>query len=192
MEHLPVHQLHLKVRSLDDLFNSLDPSPFFTQELDRAADQFIEKWARRYPANSALHLSVQLGTPPTDTQQAAHLSHALRQHFALSRHSARADLTDLLWQGRLSLLIGCCFVAACILSADLLRTHGSGATTAVFREGLTIVGWVALWRPIQIFLYDWWPLWRRIQVLANLERMRVELLVNNVSFSHQSDLSGGS
>ena len=66
MEHLPVHQLHLKVHTLDDLFNSLDPSPFFTQELDRAADQYIEKWARRYPANSALHLSVQLATPPID------------------------------------------------------------------------------------------------------------------------------
>lgn len=191
MEHLPVHQLRIKVRTLDDLFNSLDPSPFFTQELDRAADQYIEKWARRYPAHSALHLSVHIATPPADTHQVARLSHALREHFALNRHSARAELTDRLWQGLLSLLIGCCFVAMCILSADLVRTHGSGAITAVFREGLTIVGWVALWRPIQIFLYDWWPLWRRIQVLANLERMRVELLINNVSISHQSELSGG-
>lgn len=186
MEHLPVHHLHLKVESIDELFNSLDPSPFFTQELDRAADQYIEKWARHFPAHSQLHLSVHLAEAPGDTGQAGRLSGALREHFSRSRQNARADLADLLWQGRLSLLIGCVFVAGCILLADFLRTHGSGPTTAIFREGLTIIGWVALWRPIQIFLYEWWPIWRRVQVLTNLEHMRVELLVNNVSISHQS------
>lgn len=191
MEHLPVHHLHLKVGALDELFNSLDPSPFFTQELDRAADLYIEKWARRFPAHSQLHLSVHLPNAPNPPSQAARLARALRDHFALSGLSARSDLSDLLWQGRLSLVIGCCFVAVCILFADLLRTHGSGPTTAVFREGLTIIGWVALWRPVQIFLYEWWPIWRRVQVLANLERMRVELLVNNVSVSHQGGAAPG-
>ncbi|WP_342116355.1 hypothetical protein [Pseudoduganella sp. OTU4001] len=185
MEHLPVHHLHLKVGTLNELFNSLDPSPFFTQELDRAADQHIERWARRYPANSQLHLSVHLEQAPSDTGQAAHLSRALREHYALTRQSARAELSDLLWQGRLSLLIGSAFVTICILLADFLRSQGTGPTTAIFREGLTIIGWVALWRPVQIFLYDWWPTWRRVQVLSNLKRMRIELLVNNVSITHQ-------
>lgn len=192
MEHLPVHHLHLKVVALDELFNSLDPSPFFTQELDRAADLYIEKWAKRFPAHSQLHLSVHLASVTDAPSQAARLSRALCNHFALSGQSARIDLSDLLWQGRLSLLIGCCFVAACIVLADLLRTHSFGPSTAIFREGLTIIGWVALWRPIQIFLYEWWPIWRRIQILANLERMRVELLVNNISASHQSGAASGS
>lgn len=186
MEHLPLHHLHLKVRALDDLFNSLDPSPFFTQQLDRDAEQYIESWARHHPAQSQIQLSVHLAEPPADNAQPMRLTHALREHFALSRRRVRSDLSNLLWQGRLSLLIGCAFVAVCILLADLLRSFGGGAITAIFREGLTIIGWVALWRPVQIFLYDWWPLWRRIQVLDNLERMRVELLVNNVSISHQT------
>jgi hypothetical protein len=25
-------------------------------------------------------------------------------------------------------------------------------------EGFIIIGWVAYWRPLEIFLYDWWPL----------------------------------
>lgn len=189
MEHLPVHHLHLKVETLDELFNSLDPAPFFTQELDRAADLYIEKWARRFPAHSQLHLSIHLAAAPADPGQATRLARALHEHFGLSAQSARADLSDLLWQGRLSLLIGCCFVAVCILLADFLRSTAPGPLTAIFREGLTIIGWVALWRPVQIFLYEWWPIWRRVQVLHNLEHMRVELLVNNVSISHQSEQS---
>lgn len=184
MEHLPVHHLHLKVDVLDELFNSFDPAPFFTQELDHAAEQYIERWARGFPAHSQLHLSVHLAAVPADASGPARLSKAVHDHFSLRAQSARADLSDLLWQGRLSLLIGCCFVAACILVADLLRTHASGPVPVIFREGLTIIGWVALWRPVQIFLYEWWPLWRRIQVLTNLQHMRVELLVNHVSLSH--------
>lgn len=186
MEHLPVHHLHLKVDVLDELFNSLDPAPFFTQELDPSAEQYIERWAWHYPANSQLHLSVHLARPPADPDQGTRLMDAVRNHFTFRTKNARSALSELLWQGRISLLIGCCFVAVCVLLADLLRTHGSGALTAIFREGLTIIGWVALWRPVQIFLYEWWPLWRRIQVLANIERMRVELLVNNVSLSHSA------
>lgn len=184
MEHLPVHHLHLKVGALDELFNSLDPAPFFTQQLDRAAELYIEKWAMRFPAHSQLRLSVHLNYAPSDSSQTERLTRAIHSHFGQSSQSARADLSDLLWQGRLSLLIGCGFVAACIVLADLLRIHGSGPLTAIFREGLTIVGWVAMWRPVQIFLYEWWPIWRRVQVLTNLERIRVELLVKNVSLSH--------
>ena len=28
----------------------------------------------------------------------------------------------------------------------------------ILREGLVITGWVAMWRPIEVLLYDWWPL----------------------------------
>ena len=28
----------------------------------------------------------------------------------------------------------------------------------VLKQGRVIMGWVALWRPLEIFLYDWWPI----------------------------------
>ena len=34
------------------------------------------------------------------------------------------------------------------------------------------MGWVAMWRPLEIFLYDWWPV-RRLQVAyERLARMQ--------------------
>jgi hypothetical protein len=38
-------------------------------------------------------------------------------------------------------------------------------------EGLLIVGWVALWRPLEVFLYEWWPIrqrQRRFQYIATM------------------------
>ena len=39
---------------------------------------------------------------------------------------------------------------------------------AVLRESLLIGGWVAMWRPLEVFLYDWWPLWRRRNLYRRL------------------------
>jgi len=33
-----------------------------------------------------------------------------------------------------------------------------GAVRPVLREGLVITGWVAMWRPVEVLLYDWWPM----------------------------------
>jgi hypothetical protein len=40
-------------------------------------------------------------------------------------------------------------------------------------EGLLIIGWVANWRPIEIFLYDWRPMRRQRDILAALGRMEI-------------------
>jgi len=45
------------------------------------------------------------------------------------------------------------------------------------REGLTIAGWVAMWRPLQIYLYEWWPLRDERRILERLGRMRVHLVL---------------
>ena len=42
-------------------------------------------------------------------------------------------------------------------------------------EGLLILGWVAMWRPIEVLLYDWWPLARRRTLLRRLATIPVEV-----------------
>ena len=46
----------------------------------------------------------------------------------------------------------------------------------ILRESLTIGGWVAMWRPMQIFLYEWWPLARRGRIYRNLSHAEVAVV----------------
>ena len=57
----------------------------------------------------------------------------------------------------------------------LLARQSAGQWQGFFKEGLTIAGWVAMWRPLQIYLYEWWPLRRRGQIFEKLSRMPVEV-----------------
>ena len=41
---------------------------------------------------------------------------------------------------------------------------------------LTIAGWVAMWKPMETYLYDWWPVRRRGKVFKKLSVMPVEVV----------------
>jgi hypothetical protein len=51
---------------------------------------------------------------------------------------------------------------------------GEGPTTRIIQEGLVILGWVANWKPLETFLYDWWPLKRRADLYRRIAAARVE------------------
>jgi hypothetical protein len=57
-----------------------------------------------------------------------------------------------------------------------LLGNAAGTWAAVARESLTIAGWVAMWRPMQIYLYEWWPLRRQTRIYQKLSHMPVEII----------------
>ena len=172
--HAPVHQIELRVAALSALFNSMDPTPFHHRDLDRDAVEFLESWALEFPPNSHLRILVHLDTmPPMDPT--AMVSAAMRNYFDNKSELAQRQLRWLLIEGRTSLLIGITFLALCLLGADLLAVFTSHTFWRLLKESLLIGGWVAMWRPLQIFLYDWWPIVRRRRTLRNLGHAKVQV-----------------
>jgi hypothetical protein len=45
----------------------------------------------------------------------------------------------------------------------------------VLQEGLLIIGWVALWHPLEIFLYSWWPILGRQRLCRKIAMIPVEV-----------------
>lgn len=172
----PPHTLALRVRELRQLFNSLDPTPFLNKDLDHACEAFIENWAMSLPHDSRLHLTIHLEQLTSSAAEASELvTEAIHNYYGFKVALVRGELRQLLRVGRLSLAIGLVFVATCLLLAEAVTSLVPGPTAKIARENLTIIGWVAMWRPVQIFLYDWWPLKGRIKVYENLRFARVSV-----------------
>src|SRR6185436_4358097 len=100
---------------------------------------------------------------------------AVHHYFAYRARLNGLEFKRLMTQGRLSLLVGLSFLAACFLVIELVVKNSISTFPSFFKEGLTIAGWVAMWRPLEIYLYEWWPLRRRGQILEKLSRMTVEV-----------------
>jgi hypothetical protein len=123
------------------------------------------KIAGRVPISQFFHVT---------SQQPRKLQHI--HHFAHRAKITDLEFKRLLRQGRTSLFIGLLFLAACLFLSKMLLGHEAGTWAAVVRESLTIAGWVAMWRPMQIYLYDWWPLLQLRRVFTKLSHMPVELV----------------
>lgn len=174
-EHAEVHRIELRLDELPQLFNSMDPTPFHHKDLDPDAEEFIESWALEFPQASRFHITVHVGRMP-EHDPTELVTEAIRNFFTYKAELSRRKVVVLLREGRMSLLIGAAFLSTCLLVADVLTPFAQGTFLKILRESLTIGGWVAMWRPMQIFLYEWWPIARRGRIHRNLGRAQVRVL----------------
>jgi hypothetical protein len=76
------HRIEIYLENLDQLFNSMDPSPFHEKDLDEAAEEFIVSWAEEYPVHDPIVLVIHLRRYPTDTDPQQVVERAVHNHFA--------------------------------------------------------------------------------------------------------------
>ena len=173
----PVHLIEVKVADIHQLFNSMDPSPFHERDLDRDAEQFIVSWAQEHPSRASLKLLVHLGKAPEDVADPqAMIGESVAHYFEYRAEMTHREFSQLMKEGRVTLLIGVAFLALCELMAQSLPV-ARGAWHELPGQGLTIIGWVAMWRPLEIYLYRWWPVLRLERVYRNLAAMQVEVKI---------------
>ena len=171
----PVHQIDLRIVQLSELFNSMDPTPFHHRDLDPNAEKFLESWALQFPQDSHFRIIVHIEKmPPEDP--APLVAEAIHNHFEDKSVLAKRTLRLLMQEGRTSLLIGVGFLALCLFAAELLSGFAHSTFLRLLKESLLIGGWVAMWRPLQIFLYGWWPIVRKGKIYRNLGRASVHVL----------------
>ena len=177
---LDSHIIEIRIRSLDQLFDDRDPSPFIAQDLDDDAQRYIVASAGEVSSRLTLALAIHLSSPPPPPESLRDVGEAIREHFIRQSGFAQIHLRGLIHDGWVSLAIGLAFLSAALAIASALgKWAESSNPAAVLREGMIILGWVAMWRPIQIFLYDWWPIRDDRRLYDRLARMPVQIIFNS-------------
>jgi hypothetical protein len=160
-DHIPLtgKLIEIHLAESKQLFNAIDPAPFREKDLDPKAEEFIVDWARELPANAPLTLVVRLDQRTGLPDEAQVLREAISQYFGMRSQASRQRLKRLFKLGRISLLIGMLFLAVSFGLGEIIENALKGQRIGqLLRESLAIGGWVAMWRPLEIFLYDWWPI----------------------------------
>jgi hypothetical protein len=175
--------IEVNLREVSQLFETLDPVPFRERDLSRDAEAFIVDSARELPEDLPLRLVVHLPRTAGADPAVPGLGAAVGAYFRYRADVTRRDLRNLFGLGRRAFLVGCGILAACLVVSQALAALLPDQPVVRFvEEGLVIVGWVALWRPLEIFLYDWWPLARDRKLFLRLAAMPVDVrFVGDVS-----------
>jgi hypothetical protein len=171
--------IEVHVGELKQLFNSIDPSPFRERDLDPNTEEFIVGWAREAGREARLGLLVHLDRPAGPPNEPNALRDAVHEYFRERARASRQRLRLLLRRGRIALLIGLFALATSLLLGDLIAWGLEGRRIGeILRESLLIGGWVAMWRPLEVFLYDWWPIRDEARLYDRLAAMPVQIEYN--------------
>jgi hypothetical protein len=165
--------VELKLREARQLFNSFDPAPFIEKDLDDDAEAYIIDAVREVRAHRPKKLVMYLPGETVASEDARAIPRAIHAYFTYRAEHAGLQLHHTLREGVVSLGIGLSFLVLCLVLRESLEA--SSAMNRVIDEGLLIMGWVAMWRPIDTFLYDWWPIRSHRTLLEEIAHMPIEV-----------------
>jgi hypothetical protein len=161
--------IELFLRTSRQLFDSRDPAPFRERDLDPEAMEYLLDALEELPAKAPLKLVFHFAEAPEAGMDAEGISASVKAHLEHEETQARRRLGRFLRQAQLATVLAVLVLVGCLfLSGWLHRRMAPGDLREVVREGLVILGWVALWRPFESFLYDWVPYrakWRALHRL---------------------------
>jgi hypothetical protein len=168
--------IELRLRTTRQLFDARDPAPFRERDLDDEAVEYLVSATEEIPTREelALHLSFS-EEPAPHALDADTVAAAIRQHFAYEVARARRQLRANARVAQVGIVAAAVLLGLCVAVAGALETQGDAFTWRMIREGIVILGWVALWRPLESLLHDWWPLVAHIRVLRRIASAHVEV-----------------
>lgn len=166
--------IEIRLREVRQLFHTLDPAPFLERDLDAEAERWLLDACREIGPRQPLRIVVHLPAAESTSEQGRTLADAVHHYFDYRQRQAGAEIVRLLRQGGVSFAIGVAFLVICLSLRQLLAAS-TALDSIALDEGLLILGWVALWRPTEMLLYDWWPLWRRRVLLRRIAGTPLEV-----------------
>lgn len=146
-----------------DLLLDRDNTPFTAAGLHADVASHILEHARHFPVRSNFRINVSV--PEQDMVHAEEVQLAIHHHFKTAEIHASRELGEIWRDGRIATMIGLLFMSSLLLIGQLVTSITGDEISRLVTESMTVFGWVSMWRPAELLLYDHWPV-RRNRILA--------------------------
>lgn len=168
--------IDIRLDRADQLFHTLDPHVRLHRHIDERIEQFVIEEARRLPRRTRIRVRLFVENEEAPAAGRTDAGRALRAHFAYRARLENENLHDLLLRGAFSLAVGMLVLAICLRIGPWIGSYTKETTGNFVDTAFQIIGWAANWRPVEIFLYDWWPVSEDRRLYRRLAAAQVELL----------------
>jgi hypothetical protein len=148
--------LDVRVSSIDHLFDNRDPAPFRERDLDPDVADYLVDGGQDLRREPGIHIVFWLSRPCNDDE----IRNAVHAHFDYQLERARRRRREQVRTGWIMVTIAAVAIVVLVSLGELVSNRWTGALGAALREALLISGWVLMWRPVEVLIYDAIP-WRR-------------------------------
>lgn len=168
--------IEITLSSVLQLFNSFDPAPFHEKELDSAAEHYIVDTVRDFPKNTRFRIRIYLPPEIAGSEQARKIPQAIQNHFAYKAMTQDRKYRLRFRHGRWALVVGLTFLAIALAASELVSRLSDQLLAQFFSTALLIIGWVAMWEPVTVLLYELWPMIGERRTFEKISAMEIDVL----------------
>jgi hypothetical protein len=167
--------INIRVHSARQWCDGRDPAPFRERDLDEQAVQYVIESVEDVSTRCELRLVVWI-TDEGPSLGDVTIRAAVHAHFEYLLGRLDRQLHKHVRQGQIKFLVGFLVLAGFLTLSRLLDVLSDSTARRVVQEGLSIVAWVAMWRPLEVLLYDWWPLLSERRLLRRIRDAEVAVV----------------
>jgi len=167
--------VRIELSSLRELFHAPDLDPLSGRpHAHSGIDRILNKV--RPGSHGPVRATIVLPATERTADLEARTRSALRQYCDVRIEQGLNDKASLRHEGIATLWRGLLFMALCMLASRIVGEprYLPGIVARFLDEGFIIAGWVALWYPLDVLLYQHWPLTREQRLYEQLRDMSLE------------------
>ena len=162
------HLIELRVKNPLQLFDARDPAPFRERDLDDDFIEYIMAALREFSISGPVKIVTYVESCETKDLPKESIRDAIHSYLSYQIELQTSSLKSFMKRAQLFLLIGLFILFFCISIAQGLTIPNPPGTMGILREGIIIFGWVSLWKPIELILFDWYPLFDKLRYYKKL------------------------
>jgi hypothetical protein len=166
-----VPSIDVRVADVDQIFDKRDPAPFRSRDLDPDLVDYLQDAAEDLAKHPEYRVVFWVENPCSAEEVVV----AFRAQIEYLLERAWRRRLDQRRTGRVSLAVALLLAGALFTVSQLVGTSVRGSLGATLREGLVVLTWIVMWRPVEVLLYDGIPVRRERHVLRRLLAAKIDV-----------------
>ena len=166
--------IEIRIRNVQQLYDALDPAPLRERALDRGVESYILARAGKYRPTDQMRLLVHF--PEWLRASAGDASDAIHEHFRRGHAQGERNFRRRLRSGGFTFAVAVGVLAGSFWLRSLLSNLEESTLVQGLEEGLLILGWVTMWRPVEILLFEHWESHLDHALLKRLASIPIEFV----------------
>lgn len=175
------YEITIELSNIKHLFKEPEFDPFVERSNSISGIEQIISELKPTSLKSKVRTTIFLPQNQLSDNLERSTAKALQYYCSVRIEQTTNDLASLRGQGIRALKRGLLFLALCLLLSTLFDGLNNlpGLVRRFLSEGCLIAGWVSLWHPIELLLYEWGPYRRQQQIYQLIKEMELKVITNN-------------
>lgn len=173
-----VQHISMKLGRLEELLTPPEPDPLSGQFEDRSGvDRILDVTRAHYTRRlGSIEATLLVDEQPSAAERRK-VDDALKALWRYQDGRLGEQLVTIRRDGLRALAKGCVFLLICMAISAVASnsTILPDIVQSLVSEGFIIAGWVALWLPMELLLYEWWPVSRDRKLYRMIAEMKYSI-----------------